>query len=64
VASFARSDGLGSQVTFNGMPLYYWQGDKAAGDTTGQGINQFSVASPGGAAPASAAPTGTYKYTY
>ena len=23
------------QVTFNGLPLYFYQGDKAAGDTTG-----------------------------
>jgi predicted lipoprotein with Yx(FWY)xxD motif len=33
----ARTDG-GMQVTFNGMPLYYWQNDKAPGDTTGQGV--------------------------
>jgi len=34
----AREDGL-RQVTFNGWPLYYWKDDMAAGDTTGQGVN-------------------------
>lgn len=46
VASFSRSDGMGTQVTYNGKPLYYWTGDKAAGDTTGQGIDSFTVATP------------------
>ena len=27
------------QVTYNGMPLYYWINDEAPGDTTGQGVN-------------------------
>lgn len=31
-----RSDGS-SQVTYKGHPLYYFKGDKAAGDTSGQG---------------------------
>jgi predicted lipoprotein with Yx(FWY)xxD motif len=34
---FARSDGS-LQVSYDGRPLYYWAGDQAAGDTTGQGI--------------------------
>jgi predicted lipoprotein with Yx(FWY)xxD motif len=38
----ARGDG-GSQVTYAGHPLYYFVGDKAAGDVTGQGINQFGA---------------------
>jgi len=34
----ARTDGS-TQVAFHGMPLYYFSGDTAAGDTNGQGIN-------------------------
>jgi predicted lipoprotein with Yx(FWY)xxD motif len=32
-----RTDGS-KQITFHGMPLYYYAGDKAAGDTNGQGL--------------------------
>ena len=32
-----RTDG-GMQVTYNGMPLYYWVNDAAPGDTTGHGV--------------------------
>jgi predicted lipoprotein with Yx(FWY)xxD motif len=35
-----RSDGK-PQVTYNGHPLYRFQGDKKPGDTNGQGINAF-----------------------
>jgi predicted lipoprotein with Yx(FWY)xxD motif len=36
-------------VTYNGMPLYYWVNDKAAGDTTGQGVGTvWYVVSPAG----------------
>lgn len=33
-----REDGEGRQVTYNGMPLYYWQADTAPGDTTGHEV--------------------------
>lgn len=33
-----RTDGA-KQVTYNGIPLYYWVGDKKAGDTNGQGVD-------------------------
>ena len=33
-----RDDGA-MQVTYNDWPLYRWQGDAAAGDATGQGVN-------------------------
>jgi predicted lipoprotein with Yx(FWY)xxD motif len=35
--AITRDDGS-SQVAFYGMPLYYFAGDKAAGDVTGQGL--------------------------
>jgi len=45
-----RTDGT-TQVTYNGMPLYYWIKDKAAGDTTGQGVqNIWYVIDPTGTA--------------
>jgi predicted lipoprotein with Yx(FWY)xxD motif len=46
-----RSDGT-REVTYNGHPLYYYAGDQAAGDTNGQGLDQFGaewyVVSPAG----------------
>ncbi|MCH0542455.1 hypothetical protein I3F58_23455 [Streptomyces sp. MUM 203J] len=33
-----------TQVTYNGHPLYYYQGDSQAGDTKGQGLDQFGAA--------------------
>jgi len=36
--SILRNDGK-KQLTFRGYPLYYWAGDKKAGDTGGQGVN-------------------------
>ena len=50
-------DDTSTQVTYAGMPLYYWQADAKAGDTTGQNVNGFTVATVtgAGAAPSSAA---------
>jgi predicted lipoprotein with Yx(FWY)xxD motif len=43
-----RTDGT-TQVTYHGWPLYYWIKDKAAGDTTGQGVqNVWYVIDPSG----------------
>src|ERR1700704_6644993 len=48
-----RTDGK-VEVTYAGHPLYYFVQDKAAGDTTGQGVNGFGglwwVLTPSGAA--------------
>jgi predicted lipoprotein with Yx(FWY)xxD motif len=37
VGTITRDDGT-EQVTLDGWPLYYWQGDSAPGDTTGQAV--------------------------
>lgn len=60
----------GQQVTYNGHPLYTFVDDHA-GQVTGQGVQNFFVATPGlapigksagSAAPAPAAPSGGYGY--
>ncbi len=43
VGTTTRSDGK-PQVTYNGHPLYLYQGDSTAGDTNGQGITAFGGA--------------------
>jgi len=68
VGTSPRADGT-RQVTYDGHPLYYFAGDKAPGDVTGQGIHNFGggwyVVAPGGDeiddddAPAPAASSGT-----
>lgn len=50
LGTLARADGT-TQVTYDGAPLYYWQGDAKAGDVTGNGVNGFSVATVSGAGP-------------
>jgi predicted lipoprotein with Yx(FWY)xxD motif len=37
IGTTTRTDG-GVQVTYNGMPLYYWAQDQKPGDTTGQNV--------------------------
>ena len=56
-ATLVRADGS-TQVTHNGMPLYYFKGDSKPGDTNGQGTGGvWFVATPaGGGPPASGAP--------
>jgi predicted lipoprotein with Yx(FWY)xxD motif len=54
-----KAGGGTSQITYNGHPLYYYVGDHKAGDTQGQGLNQFGarwyVLGPAGTAITSAA---------
>jgi predicted lipoprotein with Yx(FWY)xxD motif len=38
VGTAERKDGT-TQVTYNDLPLYHFSGDKAAGDTNGQSLN-------------------------
>lgn len=37
LATLSRPDGA-TQVSYNGLPLYYFKGDAKAGDTNGQGV--------------------------
>lgn len=46
--TITRDDGT-KQLAYNGHPLYHWVNDKAAGDATGQGINDFYVVGANGA---------------
>jgi|SRR3954469_480420 len=49
LGSFRRSKPAGSQVTYNGHPLYLYIEDKHAGDVNGQGIYSYwYVLSPSG----------------
>ncbi|HEV3245239.1 MAG TPA: hypothetical protein VG102_02695 [Candidatus Paceibacterota bacterium] len=43
IGTITRSDGT-LQVTYNDMPLYFFVQDKAPGDVTGNGQDNFSVA--------------------
>lgn len=36
----------GMQITYNGHPLYRWKNDTSPGQATGEGINNFHVATP------------------
>lgn len=47
LTTITRADGT-KQLVFNGHPLYLWQGDSKAGDTTGEGVSGFYVVTPAG----------------
>ena len=69
LGTLTRPDG-GTQVTYRGLPLYYWQGDTKAGDATGNGVEGFSIATVTGprpvpnASPVAPAPSSVGKYGY
>jgi predicted lipoprotein with Yx(FWY)xxD motif len=64
-----RADGT-TLVSYNGLPVYFWQGDTKAGDVTGDGVEGFSVATvkASGAAPKTSpeasAPSSPDRYNY
>jgi len=62
-STITRADGT-TQLAYNGKPLYTFASDAAAGDTTGQGVGGFSVATTTSAAnagvPTTAATTVPY----
>jgi predicted lipoprotein with Yx(FWY)xxD motif len=60
IATLLRTDGT-IQVTYDGLPLYYWKVDTKPGDTSGEGVNGFVVATLGGPAPV---PSATIKPGY
>jgi predicted lipoprotein with Yx(FWY)xxD motif len=39
----SKRDGGDRQVTYDGHPVYRYQGDEKAGDTNGQGLDQFGA---------------------
>ena len=59
LGTITRPDGS-TQVTYDGMPLYYYSGDTQAGQANGQGVQGIwyvALAAGNTAAPASAAPS-------
>jgi predicted lipoprotein with Yx(FWY)xxD motif len=60
-ATITRADGT-VQVTYNHMPLYYFSGDSAAGDTTGQGTNNVWFVAPLSGSLPSPAAAASYGY--
>jgi predicted lipoprotein with Yx(FWY)xxD motif len=46
VSTITRADGS-AQLTYKGMPLYFWKSDVKPGDTTGNGVGGvWSVVKP------------------
>ncbi len=55
LSTFARADGKGTQVTYNGHPLYFYSGDTKPGDGNGNYPHWSSVSASGAAAPSASA---------
>ncbi len=51
VGTIEREDDGSTQVTYDGLPLYYWAGDAEPGDVEGQGVQDvWWVVAPDGSA--------------
>ena len=51
VGTIEREDDGSTQLTYDGLPLYYWAADAAPGDVDGQGVNDvWWVVAPDGSA--------------
>ena len=62
LGTIARSDG-GTQVTYDGKPLYLFASDQSAGQANGQGVEGFfAVTASGSAASGSGSTGGGYHY--
>jgi predicted lipoprotein with Yx(FWY)xxD motif len=61
LGTITRTDTGATQVTLDGMPLYYWASDEAPGDTTGHGVNGvwFALNTDGEALAVATTPTAT-----
>ncbi len=58
LGTIKRTDGKGTQVTYKGLPLYFYSGDTKPGDGNGNYPGWASVpAASGAAAPATSAPS-------
>jgi len=38
LSTLTRADNSSPQISYNGVPLYFWKNDTKPGDTTGQGV--------------------------
>ena len=56
-----RPDG-GTEVTYNGMPLYLYVGDKSPGQAKGQGVEGFFAVTASGASSSGSSGGGGYHY--
>jgi predicted lipoprotein with Yx(FWY)xxD motif len=45
IGTIKRADGS-LQVTYRGLPLYFYTGDSKPGDTTGEAVNGFTEVAP------------------
>ncbi len=59
LGTITRPDG-GTQVTYNGMPLYLFTSDKSPGQATGQDVEGFNVVTATGMGAASSTSGGRY----